>query len=311
MNQRVGGKVEFEDGESDLLNELNKKSFTKEMLSSDYYYIKIEKTTPELKNTILQDIKDKFNIQNSSVLDNINFDVYKNENSYTIYSMLFKKFTFITPFDELASSTFKKNDKEITQNIVVNNSNDVQDNNIKYIKYFGINVGSNKNLYNNVDVLFYNNNSDFAVKLKTKEGDEVLLYRTNNSESFNELFNQMQNKTNSYTENKSFAKGDELKVPYIDVDTIINYDELCGKEIKGTNGLYIVNALQNVKFNLNERGGNLISEALTTDDYKNTPQRYFNFDNKFILFLKEENKANPYFALKVDTTDILVKSENN
>lgn len=31
----------------------------------------------------------------------------------------------------------------------------------------------------------------------------------------------------------------------------------------------------------------------------------------FILYLKEEDKEKPYFALKVDNTDVLVAGENN
>ena len=30
------------------------------------------------------------------------------------------------------------------------------------------------------------------------------------------------------------------------------------------------------------------------------------FDSDFILYLKEENKEQPYFALKVDNIDVLV-----
>ena len=33
------------------------------------------------------------------------------------------------------------------------------------------------------------------------------------------------------------------------------------------------------------------------------------FDSDFILFLKEENKEQPYLALKVDNTEVLVADE--
>ena len=36
-------------------------------------------------------------------------------------------------------------------------------------------------------------------------------------------------------------------------------------------------------------------------------KREFVFDSDFILFLKEENKNKPYFALKIDNTDVLVE----
>ena len=34
--------------------------------------------------------------------------------------------------------------------------------------------------------------------------------------------------------------------------------------------------------------------------------RDFIFDDTFILYLKESDKSQPYFALKVDNTDVLV-----
>lgn len=292
MEQIVGGNVEFESGNFDLLNELNKKSFTKDMLRTNDYYIKIGKTTPELKNIILKDIKNKFCLNILSALDNINFDFYENVKSYTIYSMIYKKYTFLNPFDNLGYEVFGKREDNT------------------FVKYFGNTAGSSSAIYDNVDVLFYNNSMDFAVKIKTKENDELILYKTDKNDSFDNIYNQIKDKTSNYSGNTKFVKGDELKIPYISVDQIINYDELCGKEIKGTNGMYIASAIQNVKFNLNESGGNLVSEALVVNRYKNIADRDFSFNDKFVLFLKEKDKEKPYFALKVDNTDILIRKAN-
>ena len=55
-----------------------------------------------------------------------------------------------------------------------------------------------------------------------------------------------------------------------------------------------------------------ILEYIKDDDLKRIPQeeienaRKMIFDSDFILYLKEENKEQPYFALKVDNTDVLV-----
>lgn len=91
------------------------------------------------------------------------------------------------------------------------------------------------------------------------------------------------------------------------MEAVINYDELCNKEIENTNGLFIQNALQNVKFILNEKGVNLSSEssikAISMSGYSDT--RDFNFNSNFIIFLKEQEKELPYFALRIDKLDIL------
>ena len=228
--------VEFEDGNSMLVDELNKRTFTKDMLSKDDYYIKVGKTSPKLKEEIKNELSQKFNINVSNVLDEIDFENDTNAiMGYTVYSMLMKNFEFIVPFDKLGG--FRFDDSE------------------GYVEYFGINNASDESLNQNVEVLFYNNQNDFAVKLKTKENEELILYMNETYTSFNDMYNEIEEKSKNYSGDKTFNQSDELKIPYINVDTIINYDELCGKIIKDTDQMYISNAIQNVKFTLNEKGG--------------------------------------------------------
>ena len=280
--------VEFEDGNSMLVDELNKKTFTKDMLSKDDYYIKVGKTSPKLKEEIKNELSQKFNINVSNVLDEIDFENDTNAiMGYTVYSMLMKNFEFIVPFDKLGGFRF--------------------DDNEGYVEYFGINNASDESLNQNVEVLFYNNQNDFAVKLKTKENEELILYMNETYTSFNDMYNEIEEKSKNYSGDKTFNQSDELKIPYINVDTIINYDELCGKIIKDTDQMYISNAIQNVKFTLNEKGGNLLSEATVVSEYNSLAEnaRFFNFTKPFVLFMKEENKDKPYFSLKVDNVNIL------
>ncbi|MDD3304173.1 MAG: hypothetical protein PHP54_04575 [Clostridia bacterium] len=290
ISQRIGSPIQFEE-ELDLVSELNKRIFQKDMISQKDYYIKVGATSPNLKSEILTDVKNKFNIEDTALLNNISFssNIEKGE-SYTLFSMLHKKFAFIFPFDKLKyAESFGGSNKKI--------------------QYFGINNASSEELNKNVDVLFYNNSSDFAVRLNTKEGDEVLLYRTNDINTFDNLYHQILDKNIQSEGDKMFGIDDELKIPYINIETLINYDELCGKIIKGTNGLYIQNAIQNVKFSLNEMGGNLVSQAALKDIYISSSEKpkYFYFTDKFVLFIKEKQASIPYFALRVDNTDSLVE----
>ena len=290
MERIVEGEVQFEGGNTELANELNKKTFTKEQISEEDYYIKVDKTTPKLKTQILQDIKNKFNINNSSLLDNLNFNPMT-QDDFTIYTMLYKEFEFENPFDKLVSGKFGESEENV--------------------KYFGINDSTSEYVNPNVKILFYNNENDFAIKLRTKYKykEEIILYRTNETKSFNEFYDEIEEKSNNYKGRTSLGKNDEVKIPYISIDTAINYDELCDKEIKGQRGLVLKAAMQNVKFNLHERGGNVTSEAVVMGSYNSIPMDepaiYFNFDDTFILFMKEEDKNQPYLSLKVDNTDIL------
>lgn len=81
---------------------------------------------------------------------------------------------------------------------------------------------------------------------------------------------------------------------------------------KNENGLYIANALQNVKFSLNEKGGNLTSESGIKSEYMSVVEkaRYFYFNDEFVLFMKEKDKELPYFALKIDNLDVLTLQDD-
>ena len=223
-------------------------------------------------------------------------------NGYKIEATLNKQLNFLETFDNFSND----------YNWTFGDSEEL-------IKYFGINNASSENMNKNVEVLFYNKkgyvsqNNDFAVKLKTKEGDEIILYRTNDNKTFEEYYNDIKNKTNTYSGKKEFLKEDELLVPYINVNGMISYDELYDKEIKNTNGLYIYDVIQNVNFSLNEKGCNLSSKATMVTEYLGISDetRYCYFKDKFVIFMKEANSDNPYFALKVDNIDILEKKEEN
>ena len=280
----VKGPVEFVNGNPPIADELNKKEFTKEMLSEKSYYIACDKKSPALKRKIERDIWRKFR-EKSDILDK--FDWKKTKDSYFIYTMLVKNFEFVTPFTKLANAPF-------------DSSSD------KY-KFFGVKASSPKNQKNNIKVLFHNSNDEYAVSLKTKNNEDVILYRTDADDSFKNIYKKIEKNTKP---NERFEDEDSLKVPFIKIDKEFSYDELTGQEIKNTDRLYIAKALQTVKFDMDNKGGKLKSEA-AMDIMKMSlplpPPRRFDFDKKFYLFMKESDKNQPYFALKVQNPDYLVK----
>ena len=223
-------------------------------------------------------------------------------NGYKIETTLNKELNFLEKFDNFNEYNWKFGESE------------------EFIKYFGINNASSENMNKNIEILFYNpisiNNShsnDFAIKLKTKEEDEIILYRTDTNKSFEEYYKEIENKTNLYTGNREFKEIDELRIPYVRVNGMISYDELYGKKIKNSEGLYIFDTIQNVNFYLNESGCNLKSKATMVTEYLSVgiDTKYCYFQDNFIIFMKEKNSDIPYFALKIDNSDILEKKEEN
>ena len=203
--------------------------------------------------------------------------------------MLKKEFNFLEPFSTaMGSMTFNNSETRV--------------------KCFGVDSSNNPIASKNVEILFYNSEDDFAIKLKTKEGEEVILYKTTGeNKSFEENYEEIKKKQSNYSEKTTFRKEDMLRVPFIKVNDEINYDELCGREIKNSK-YYIKQALQTIDFELNNVGGSVKSEAAIDSTQKvwTEKSRKMIFDSDFILYLKEENKEQPYFALKVDNTDVLV-----
>ncbi len=281
MDKVTHGPVLLAGGNPPVANELNKKLYTSDLLNEDSYYATYGKINKSLKRKIERAIEQKFN-ETSDILDTINWGA---KNSYLFYAMLKKDFNFETPFDKLTSAPFNGSTEKV--------------------KYFGVNQESERKLRKNVHVLFYNSPEEYAVKLTTKEKEDVILFRTDKKDNFEDLYLYVTQQDVS----EKFAKEDSLMVPNFKIDKTISYDELCGKTIKGTNKI-ITQALQTIKFNMDNKGGTLKSEAaLAIMRMSLAPQigRKYHFDKEFVMFLKEEGKDKPYFAVRVENPEFLVK----
>lgn len=270
IDEIIKAPVKFSGFQSELADNLNKKGFTTDYISENSYYKKYGNISFKLKKEIETGIKKKFN-ETSDILNDINW----NSDGLLIYAMLKKEFEFLNAFKELPPALFDGTT----------------------VKYFGI--GSNdEGLKQNVEVLFYNSKDDYAVKLITKNTEDVILYRTDENKTFEEFLKDLNDKAAAFSGNKAFEDGDTLKVPYIKFDTMFQYNELTGKPVEGTD--YIIDgAIQTVKFNMDNKGGSLKSEAALIMRMSLRPEisgRRFNFDKPFVLFLKEKNQTVPYFA---------------
>ncbi len=283
MDKFTNGSVILDGGNPPIADELNKRLYDKSIISENSYYTANGKISTELKKTIEKDIYKKFK-EKSDILNLIDWNA---KDSYLFYAILKKDFIFLTQFDRLNSDTFNGGSEKV--------------------KYFGIIGKSNKKLRENVQVLFYNSADEYAVKLLTKENEDVILYRTDKEDSFTNLYNYIAQNT----EFDSFTEKDVLQIPDITVDETISYNDLCGKKIQGTD--YVISqALQTIKFKMDDKGGSLKSEAAIavmrtalTPPVKNP--RFFLFNKRFILFLKEANKDKPYYAMTVEDSSSLVK----
>ena len=268
-----------------VVKNLNKETFKTEDISENSYYKVYGNPTLELKEQIEKAIKEKFN-EESEILDDFSWGS-NNPKDYFLYCMLKKEFEFPVAFKELEDGEFA---------------------NGKYskINYFGLEKDAEEELRNQVEVLYYNSPSQFAVKLKTKQNDEIILARGEEGNTFQEIYNNINTNSENYEGIKKFTEKDELKIPNIDFKQKTEFTELEQKEFSFANGdVYIIEkALQTIEFELDKEGGKIKSEAgimtkemaIATDEIK---ERKFNFDDEFVIFLKENDKEKPYFAASI------------
>ncbi len=289
-NDFVKQDIIFED-QPDIVNNLNKEEFTENMINENSYFKIYGLKTLELKSQIEEGIKSKFN-ETSDVLDDIDWseESLYHENSSSkrmiFYSMLKKKFTFEKEFTILEPTSFG--------------------NKYNVIQYFGVNSTTPDIVRKQVEVLYYNSDSDFAVELLTKEGDSVILARGTDGTNFKEIYNEVNNKKEAFSGDVYLQEKDRLKIPNISINEKRNYEELTDKEFstKDGNVMTIVEAIQTIKFELDNTGGEVKSEsimdvkeeALVIDTSK---PRHFYFTDEFTLFLKESGKDLPYLALQI------------
>lgn len=280
-NDIVKQNIKF-DKKLDMLDNLNKEDFTKNDISDSYYYKIYGRKNLELKSKIENAIKEKFN-QKSDILDQFDWSNDALDSGedvidrYFLYSMLYREFEFNKKFD-----TFNDKFKDI-----------------KNVEYFGIIKESNL-IRNQIKVYYYNNENDFAIKLITKNNDEVIVIKNPKGETFEEIYNNIKDKQTT-----SFNSDDNFMMPKIDFNVLREYNELENRKIETIDGIYTIEkAIQSIRFSLDEKGGKVKSEAGMDVKFEATASdkkiRNFYVDDTFALFLKESNKDKPYFALRVD-----------
>ena len=265
-----------------MVDNLNKGTFNTSCLSEDSYYKVYGSPTIELKKQIEKAIKEKFN-ETSDILDDFSWEEGESDN-YFLYVMLKKQFEFPKVFTKLENGDFGK---------------------YKNVKYFGINSSTDKAVRNQVEVLYYNSSSDFAIKLKTKQNDEVIISRGNTETNFGDVFKSITEKSSKYNGSTTFNETDKLKIPNKKFNLKEEITEVENKLFTFSNGreYCIEKALQTIEFELDEKGGKIKSEAgISLKEAAIMPTekpRDFLVDDTVTIFLKEEGRDLPYFAAQI------------
>lgn len=284
------GEPLSEEGKPEIVSELNDASFDASMVGEDHYVTYSGPQTKEAKAEIEGLIKERFD-QTSDILDMLDWSDDPNEALFLFYAMLYRAFTFETPFDVLDPAPFGT---EAGGNLTEN------------VAYFGANEDSEPKLLDMVSPRFWESDERCAVQIYCTEGDILVLARGLKGSTFDELWNDMVDATAASTDWPSVAS---FACPKLQLDVLTNYNDLEGLvfSLVSGNEIQIEKALQTLRLTLDETGGEIKSEAAisvkATGFVMDQVPRDFRFDDTFTLFLVDGNATGdfyPYAGLLVN-----------
>lgn len=189
----------------------------------------------------------------------------------------------------------------------------------KLVDYFGVpdhrRTENLRKIAEQVIILDYKNNDDFILELKTtSKDDRLILAKISPKKTLWETVKNVEKRNDGATSSK-LLYNEFVRIPVFNFDIFREYNELIGDTItskdKIIDGTAIDIAAQSIRFRLDEIGAVLKSEAIMiVTASRILEKRYFVFDKPFLILLKRKEAKNPYFALWVGNSELLVSTED-
>ena len=172
-----------------------------------------------------------------------------------------------------------------------------------------------KNQASRVSIYDYRDRDDFIIELKTQsEEDRLILAEIPPESTLKKTVQEVIRRVDA-SQPEKMIELDELKIPVIDFSLVRDFDELMGKplvcEDKKLNGRKLDVVRQAVDFRLDERGAILRSEAEwiafgVGEDFNH----YLIFDRPYLVMIRREGCAMPYFAMWVANAELMAKFDH-
>lgn len=189
---------------------------------------------------------------------------------------------------------------------------------------FGI-YGSDSDESKIVEILYYKNDNEFLINLIPKDhAHEIILLKTNDRfNSMAKILSKIENyinlgnyeiRTRKAEWKYTFNEDDNVIIPKIKFNIETNYPTLEGKLFKSNQQSYLIKeAMQRTAFTLDEYGAQIESEseiitlsAIEEEEEKPQPKHLI-FDKPFFIMLKKTHSKNPYFAMWVANSELMIK----
>jgi hypothetical protein len=193
------------------------------------------------------------------------------------------------------------------------------------ISAFGM-YNYDKEIINQSQVLYYKDDDHFLLKLVPRDAQhEIILAKgldkaNTLAETVQQVMHLVTQGLKERADNKQYWKYridyvDMFSIPAIKFNIETNYQSLQGQSFatKNNNKYTIETAYQRTGFILNENGAVMESEAyVLSDTIATAPESHpkkMVFDKPFYVLLKRTGKSNPYFVMKVNNAELLVKEQ--
>ncbi|MCW5753832.1 MAG: hypothetical protein KIT24_03885 [Phycisphaeraceae bacterium] len=166
--------------------------------------------------------------------------------------------------------------------------------------------------WNQVTVLHYHDRGDWSIEIAhNSPGDRLIIGRSPLEPQLGQTLQRIINQPLNDNAQR-LARDERLIVPMIDFDITRQFVEMEGELITGAPALpiEILQAIQQIRFRLDERGAELRSQARIKGEVASEPvrrePRMFVCDGPFFVILMRNDGARPYFAAYIANDELLL-----
>jgi hypothetical protein len=292
----VGEKLHFV-SQPPVVDLLNQEDFTGADLNSASYVALADFERNNVEEEIRTALKEKFHGAASPELIPPK-PAHPGPYDFVAYAYLYKNLAFPKPFETNAPVAFGS-----TQ-----------------VKNFGFEENKSQlsdEVFGQVSIYDYQSPDNFIIKLKTKSpDDELILAKVTPGATLQATMDQvLKRMTGKPVISES---RDTLAVPKLNFDLSGDFPALEGLVLQPGPNAHVKNLITNqvkqlVRFQLNEKGAILKSEAVLTmygsAIIAEPPPHVMIFDKPFLILMKQAKSDKPYFALWIGNASLLVPAK--
>jgi hypothetical protein len=291
----VGEKLKFEN-QPPLVDLLNQEDFTAAELSPDSYVAIADFERNHVEAEIRAALEKTFHGAASPELIP-QTPAAPGPYDFVAYAYLYKNLAFAQPFSDNDAISFKGT--EVKNFGFVRDVDPLPD-----------------GVLNQVSICDYQSRDDFVIKLKTRAvDDELILAKVVPGTTLQATIDSVLKRAAS-GEAEPAKKSDRMAIPKLNFDLRKDFHELEGLVLTPSplspikTKLRLEKAQQLVRFQLNEKGAVLKSEAvITMRTLAMAPSHLLIFDRPFLILMKQSNAPGPYFAMWVGNASLLVPAK--